>query len=427
MFHHLRKEQRLTTLVAGTMGNIMEWYDFALYGFMASILSQQFFPSEDKTASLMATYGVFAAGFIMRPLGSALFGWLGDTIGRSKVMLISVVLMTFPTVLLGLLPTYHSIGIWAPIFLVVIRLLQGLSVGGEFSSSVTYLVETSPENQRGLSGSFANVGSLGGMLLGSGMAALTSLVFTSEQLNSWAWRLPFFVAGLLGIGAIVLRQGLPNSKQFTKHAKGRDKDSPLREVLTVNRKQMIQGVLFASAYGAVFYLGLVYIPTWLKEYGQVPLAQAQDWNTAATALTLAALPVAAWVSDKFFRRTHLLVLAFGGIFVLAWPLHSWMLGGTGTSVTISQLVFGLLLAVPCGVAPALFVELFPAGDRLSGYSIAFNLGMGVVGGSTPMLATWLVQITGLETAPGLLMIGWSVVGAGVLFWMRDGSREPLPA
>lgn len=147
MVLHLPKGKRKIAVVAGVIGNIMEWYDFALYGFMAQIISQLFFPEGNQTANLLATYGIFAAGFIMRPIGSIVFGWMGDTIGRSKTMLISVSLMTIPTFVLGLLPSYAVIGIWAPVGLIIIRLLQGLSVGGEFSSSVTYLVETAPRRR----------------------------------------------------------------------------------------------------------------------------------------------------------------------------------------------------------------------------------------------------------------------------------------
>lgn len=162
--------ERYTSILAGFIGNVIEWYDFALYGYMAGILSELFFPGENTTASLIATYGVFAAGFIMRPLGSAVFGWMGDTVGRSRTMFISVIMMVLPTFILGCLPTFKSVGIWAPVMLVLVRLVQGLSVGGEFSSSVTYLVETSPRSGRGLAGSWANTGSMLGMLLGSAAA-----------------------------------------------------------------------------------------------------------------------------------------------------------------------------------------------------------------------------------------------------------------
>jgi MHS family proline/betaine transporter-like MFS transporter len=191
-----------TALLAGFIGNVVEWYDFALYGYMAGIIAVLFFPEQSTTAGLIATYGIFAAGFLMRPIGSAVFGWLGDTIGRSRTMMISVIMMVVPTVLLGVLPTHETIGIWAPMLLVIIRLVQGLSVGGEFSSSVTYLVETAEDGQRGFAGSWANTGSMVGMLLGAGAAALLTGLLSADEVTSWGWRIPFLLGGIIGGVAI---------------------------------------------------------------------------------------------------------------------------------------------------------------------------------------------------------------------------------
>lgn len=265
MVFHLEKDKRKTAIAAGVIGNIMEWYDFALYGYMASILSTLFFPSGNPTAALLATYGVFAAGSIMRPLGSVFFGWLGDTVSRSTAMFISVAMMAFPTVVLGLLPTYQTWGLAAPVLLVIIRLVQGLSFGGEFSSSVTYLVETSPVDKRGLSGSYANVGSIAGMLLGSGMAAMTTNLLPSDQVHAWGWRLPFLFGAVLGIFAIWLRRHMPKSSHFQKHDNERADTSPLKEAFTDNFRETLQAVLLASSYGALFYISLVFLPNWLNE------------------------------------------------------------------------------------------------------------------------------------------------------------------
>jgi MHS family proline/betaine transporter-like MFS transporter len=422
---HLPKNKRKTAVIAGIIGNVMEWYDFALYGFMASILSRLFFPEGHKIASLLATYGIFAAGFIMRPVGAALFGWMGDTVGRSKAMLLSVILMSFPTVLLGLLPTYASVGVWAPAALVVLRLIQGLSVGGEFSSSVTYLVETAPDGTRGLSGSWANVGSMAGMLLGSGLASLVTFIFRPSELIAWGWRTPFLFALILGAGAIFLRRNLPASTHFQQHETDRGESSPIKEAVTVNLKETLQATLFASSYGAVFYISLVYIPTWIKEYIDFSGNAGMFYNTLATGLLIILVPLAGWISDRFVRRTHLLALIFLADLLLAVPLHLWMQHGSMASIAVSQVLLGLLMAFPCGIAPALFVELFPTRDRLSGYSIAFNLGLGVVGGASPMAATALISLTGFDIAPAFYMVFWSALGLGALFWMTDRSREEL--
>ena len=188
-----------------------------------------FFPEQNKSAGLISTYGIFAAGFLMRPLGSAVFGWLGDTIGRSRTMMISVVMMVLPTIAFGALPTFDTIGIWAPILLVIIRLIQGLSVGGEFSSSVTYLVETAEDGRRGFAGSWANTGSMVGMLLGAGAAAATTGLLSADDVNSWGWRIPFLFGGVIGGIAIFLRRNLPHSPHFKQHHSDRPETSPLMQ------------------------------------------------------------------------------------------------------------------------------------------------------------------------------------------------------
>lgn len=425
MVFHLEKDQRKTAVAAGVIGNIMEWYDFALYGYMASILAALFFPSDNTIASLLATYGVFAAGFVMRPLGSVLFGWLGDTISRSTVMFLSVAMMAIPTVVLGLLPTYESIGLAAPILLVLVRLTQGLSVGGEFSSSVTYLVETSPVNKRGLSGSYANVGSVAGMLLGSGMASLTTNLLPSDAVQAWGWRLPFLFGAILGVVAIWLRRHLPTSSHFQDHDTQRGETSPLKEAFTENFRETIQAILVASSYGALFYISLVFLPNWLKEYAGFPLDQAMAYNTLATALLLVLVPIMGWMSDRFIRRTRIVAISLGLFAVSVYPLLAWLDGGSLAAAIVVQILFAVFIAVLCGVAPAMFVELFPTKDRLSGYSVAYNIGLGVVGGATPMISTWLISITGNKNALAGFMICVALIGVAALIWMRDRSRERL--
>jgi len=212
--------KRHTAILAGFIGNVVEWYDFALYGYMAGILSGLFVPSENPSASLIVTHGIFAAGFLMRPRGSGVFGWLGDTIGRARTMLISVVLMALPTFLLGCLPVYARVGILAPVLLVAVRLVQGLSVGGESSSSVTYLVETADTGRRGLAGSFANTGGIFGMLLGSGIAALVTTMLPPGVVEAWGWRLPFLFGGVIGSISSLLRRRRPRSPHFQVQDRG---------------------------------------------------------------------------------------------------------------------------------------------------------------------------------------------------------------
>jgi MHS family proline/betaine transporter-like MFS transporter len=417
--------KRKTALMAGFIGNVVEWYDFALYGYMAGVIAVLFFPEQSKTAGLIATYGIFAAGFVMRPLGSAVFGWLGDTIGRSRTMMISVIMMVLPTVLLGVLPTHETIGLWAPVLLVMIRLVQGLSVGGEFSSSVTYLVETAEDDRRGYAGSWANTGSMVGMLLGAGAAASITGLLSADEVTSWGWRIPFLLGGLIGGVAIFLRRKLPQSQHFKRHDRKRPETSPLIQAFTTNRLAMIQAILFASAYGVLFYIPLVYLPEWLHDQTGMARHLALQINTGGTALLLLLIPVSGWLGYRLIRRTYFIAAAMLCLALLAFPLYTWLLGDGMWGAIIVQGIMMVILAVPLGSAPAMFVELFPAADRLSGYSVSYNLGLGVIGGATPMFATWLIHVSGFTNAPAGMLVGASLLAFTVMLWIKDRSREPL--
>ncbi|WP_206185565.1 MFS transporter [Thioclava sp. JM3] len=414
-------------IMAGFIGNVVEWYDFALYGYLAGVIAPVFFPSNDPTAGLIATYGIFAAGFLMRPLGAAVFGWFGDRYGRARTMQISVVMMAIPTLFLGILPTYAQVGVLAPALLVLVRLLQGLSVGGEFSSSATYLVETAPLKKRGLTGSWANIGSMSGSLLGVGAAALVTNLFDAQTLADWAWRLPFLGGALLGTVAILIRRNLHMSEHFRQHQEGRDETSPLLEAFTTNRKETLLAVAFAASYGTCYYIAFVYLPEWLSGQGLMARDTALLINTAMTVLVIPAMPLAAIVGDRWLPRKVWIALAIGSLALAAWPLHEWMLasGGAILPVVVAHAVSFLLLAVPLGSGPALFAEMFPERDRLSGYSVAFNIGLGIFGGLTPMIATSLIAATGLVTAPALYMLVAGLIAVVALLFTPDRSRAPL--
>jgi MHS family proline/betaine transporter-like MFS transporter len=414
-------------IMAGFIGNVIEWYDFALYGYLASVIAPVFFPTSSPTAGLIATYGIFASGFLMRPLGAAVFGWFGDRYGRARTMQISVIMMALPTLLLGMLPSYSQAGVIAPLLLVLIRLLQGLSVGGEFSSSATYLVETAPQGKRGLIGSWANIGSMSGTLLGVGVAALLTNLFDPETVAAWAWRLPFLGGAVLGVTAIWIRRDLHNSRRFTKHHEQRAKTSPLLEAFTTNRRETLLALAFAASYGTCFYIAFVYLPEWLSGQGLMTRGSALLINAITTVFVIPAMPLAAVVGDRWLRRRTWIGLSMLLLAVTAWPLNLWMLesGGSLASVIATHAVTFALLAVPLGSCPALFVEMFPESDRLSGYSIAFNIGLGVFGGLTPMIATGIIAWTHEPTTLAFYLITAALVAMIALSLTRDRSRAPL--
>ncbi|MCK5778556.1 MAG: MFS transporter [Rhodospirillales bacterium] len=413
--------------MAGFIGNVVEWYDFALYGYLAGIIAPVFFPEADPTAGLIATYGIFAAGFLMRPLGAAVFGWFGDRYGRARTMQISVTMMAVPTLCLGLLPTYEQVGVAAPILLILVRLIQGLSVGGEFSSSATYLVETAPAGKRGVVGSWANIGSMAGSLLGVGAAALTTNVFDAGTVSDWAWRLPFLAGAVIGTAAILTRRNLHTSERFQAHHDDRDDTSPLLEAFTTNRRETLLALAFAASYGTCFYIAFVYLPEWLAGQELLSHRTALTVNTAMTLLVIPAMPLAAVIGDRWIARRTWIALAVLALGIAAWPLYAWMISSDGSlvSVIVAHLLTFLLLAVPLGSGPALFAEMFPERDRLSGYSVAFNIGMGVFGGMTPMIATGLIAASGRVDAPAFYMAGAAAVAVCALMMTPDRSRSPL--
>ncbi len=420
---HMRQHAS-SSRVAGAIGNVIEWYDFALFGYFAPIIAPFFFPAGNAATSIMATWAVFAGGFLMRPLGASVFGYIGDRVGRRRVLYLSAILMALPTLCLGVLPTHDQIGIWAAVLLVTIRLVQGFSVGGEFTGSVTYMVETAPKDRRGLAGSWANVGSMTGILLGSGVAALVTSLLSQDTVDSWGWRIPFLVGGILGILGIFMVRGLHEihiQKRDEKHATR----SPLKEALSRDVRRTLEAIFFVSGYGVVFYIPLVYLPTYVSTYTGISLHTAMQINTAATVTLIFFIPLIALASDRFIRRKTILVAGFLVMAAASYPLFLLLQHDSPVLVGVAQVAFGLLIAIPLGTAPAMLVELFPTDDRLTGYSLSYNIGAGVVGGTTPFMSTWLINVTGISLAPCLYLAGWAIISFVALILMPDRSREPL--
>ncbi|WP_206378127.1 MFS transporter [Sneathiella limimaris] len=414
-------------IMAGFIGNVIEWYDFALYGYLAGVLAPVFFPTDDPAAGLIATYGIFAAGFLMRPLGAAIFGFFGDRYGRARAMQVSVTMMVLPTLALGLLPSYAQVGILAPILLVVVRLVQGLSVGGEFSSSVTWLVETAPQGKRGLVGSWANIGSMTGSLLGVGAASLVTTFCEPDLLLDWGWRLPFLAGALMGLLAIWIRRNLHESKRFEQHHENRSDTSPLLQAFTTNRHETLLALGFAAGYGACFYIVFVYLPQWLTETNLLDRATALTLNTAMTLFIIPLMPLFAIVGDRWISRRSWILIALSVLSLSAWPLYLWMQHSDGSlfSILMTHVILFSLMAVPLGSGPALFVEMFPEEDRLSGYSIAFNVGLGIFGGLTPMINSSLIATTGTNMIPAYYTVLMAAAAVLILSFTPDRSRAPL--
>jgi MFS transporter, MHS family, proline/betaine transporter len=380
-------------VIAGFVGNVLEWYDFALFGFFAQQIGTHFFPAGDPTASLLAAYGTFAAGFLMRPVGGALFGWVGDRFGRKQALIWSVLAMAIPSFCIGVLPSTVTIGLAAPILLLVFRLLQGIAVGGEYMASSVFLVEGAPAGRRGWMGSWGPLGAFAGTLLGSAAGAIVNASMSPEAVMAYGWRIPFILGIGVGLGGLAIRRHYVERVPHQAPSK-----SPLGEAFRSHWRTMVHLVALTSALSVGFYTTFVYAATWLSQVVGVPARTALLVNTFAMAIALLIIPAAGVASDRVGRRTVLAVAA-GALALLAYPLMALMARGQIAGIIAGEIGLAVLVAVLSGAMPATMAELAPWRVRCTVLSVAYNLGMALLGGTTPLVAAWLVVRTGVQLAP----------------------------
>ena len=380
-------------LLAGLIGNVMEWYDFAVYGYFATVIGREFFPSSDPAASLIAAFGAFAAGFLVRPLGGVVFGRIGDLAGRQVALKLSVMVMAVPTVLMGLLPTHSQIGIAAPMAVVLLRIVQGLSVGGEYTSSIIFLSENAPERQRGFYAIWGLWGSVLGMLLGCGFGDLLAHTLSPAQLESWGWRLPFLLGALVATTGVVIRQGI-GAEMIEPVVK-----SPVRETFGRYRLQVLRVMALNIASSVGYYAVFVYAVSYVEEIDHLSAATSLSLNTGVLAVLLMLYPISAWLSDRIGRKPMLIsgssLLCFGAL-----PLFRLMHSSDPQQVLWGELGLTLAVALLAGGKNPANVELMPAAVRCTGLAVAFNVAEGYFGGTTPLIATWLIAQTGNPLLPG---------------------------
>jgi len=393
------------------VGNMLEWYDFALFGFFAREIGAHFFPATDPTASLLAAFGTFAAGFLMRPVGGALFGWVGDRFGRKQALIWSVLAMAFPSFFIGLLPGTETIGFAAPVLLLLFRLMQGLAVGGEYMASAVFLVEGSQPGRRGWMGSWGPLGASAGTLLGSMAGALVNRVLPPEAVMAYGWRIPFLAGLAVGLGGLAIRRHYVERVPHQAPAR-----SPLGEAFRQHWRTMLHLVVLIAGISVGFYTVFVYTATWLEQQIGVPARTALEINSLAMAAHLFVLPAAGWASDRLGRRP-VLMFGSGAFALLAYPLMSLMAQGQTGGLVLGWVAHSLLLAIAGGVMPATMAELAPWRVRCTVLSVAYNVGMALLGGTTPLVAAWLVARTGVTLAPALYLsaaAGLAFIGALLL-------------
>ena len=415
------RQSTLRTALAGLIGNVLEWFDFAVYGYFASDIGSQFFPREDHTARQLLAFTVFALGFVARPVGGLVLGRVGDRIGRRALLTLSIALMGGATLMLGLLPTYEQVGILAPVLLVAMRLIQGFSLGGEFTGSMVYTTEKASPLMRGIVSSSTAVGTTLGFILGSGSAWLVNAWLPTVEVSRWGWRIPFVASVSFCLLGWYVRRKITETAEGLKAAMARP---PLLPSLVSDWLPIVQTFGIVGMTNAAYYLTFTYAVERRKsltgEGGEVFLLA----NTLSLVVVLLSKPLGGWVSDRFGRRRLMLLLTVATMSFIYFSLQQMLFGSP------PQFIGGqLLLAVPIGMAlglqGAMVVEIFPLRTRVTSMSFAYSVTLALAGGTAPLVSTWLIERLQQPLAPSYYIIAYGIIGLAIMAPMSETNRRPL--
>ncbi|UFH48695.1 glycine betaine/L-proline transporter ProP [Pseudomonas sp. KNUC1026] len=415
---------------AAALGNAMEWFDFGVYGYIAVTLGKVFFPEGDAAAQLIATFATFTVAFLVRPLGGMVFGPLGDKFGRQKILALTMIMMALGTFSIGLIPSYASIGIWAPILLLLARLVQGFSTGGEYGGAATFIAEYSTDAKRGRMGSWLEFGTLAGYIAGAGTVTLLTTMLSAEQLLDWGWRVPFFIAGPLGLLGLYMRLKLEETPAFQAHneemAKSKD-EAPahkLRDLFTLHRAALLKCVGLVLVFNVTDYMLLTYMPSYLS----VTMGYAETKGLLLILIVmLVMMPLnvlGGHFSDRIGRKP-MIIGACVALLVLAIPCLKLVGSGHDGLIFLGLMLLGMALACFTSSMPSTLPALFYTPIRYSALSIAFNISVSLFGGTTPLLTAWLVEKTGDPMVPAYYLMVAAVIGILTMRTVHETAGKPL--
>jgi MHS family proline/betaine transporter-like MFS transporter len=393
------------TILAGLIGNAIEFYDFIIYAYLAAYFAIHFFPSNDPTAAIILSYGAFATGMVMRPIGGLLMGSIGDRLGRRLALQLTVTLIAVPTLVIGLLPTYEVIGLWAPILLILLRMMQGLAVGGEYSSSIVFMIERSPSNKRGLIGSFSPMGAFLGLLMGTAVCFVCLLILGKETMIEWGWRAPFLFSLVLSFYGVWLRRSIshePSNALFIRD------QSPIRQVFRFHMRK-VSAIAFANtATGIVSFIGFMYIVPWAVKEAGISSNLALGFNLLNLLMVALFCLWGGHLGDRFgcvrIARLGALILLLG-----AWPAFALVKTGGDLQLIIGGIILAMGQGFFVGPLCAAMACLLPANVRVTGIGLGYSFSVGVFGGFAPMLTEYLLGRHQLVMAPAMVIAGGALV------------------
>jgi MHS family proline/betaine transporter-like MFS transporter len=405
------------SLAIAAFSTIVEWYDFTLYLYFATVLARVFFgPGE---TSLLATLGGFAIAYLMRPLGAVFFGHIGDRKGRRHMLLLSVTLMTAAMLATALLPTYAQVGPAAGVLLILLRCVMGFSVGGEYTGVVAYLLEGAPRHRRGLIASSASAASEIGALLAVGISALTVASLSEADLASWGWRIPFFVGAALAGSVWIARSAMQESPEFHRQVREQTvPENPLRHSLGNHRGGIARAFAISSLGSITYYVGITYVPAFLTSAGSLTESVSLWLSTAAAVVVILVTPLTGIFSDRMGRKPALIILAFGSA-LLPMTMFALMASGSHGNALIGAFVLAALAGGVSAVGAVATAEQFPGEGRVTGLALGATMATAIFGGLTPYVAQLVVESTGWSMAPGAMIALVSLCVLPVFLTMKE--------
>jgi MFS transporter, MHS family, proline/betaine transporter len=410
-------------IVAATIGNTLEWYDFLIYGLLAITIAKLFFPAGSELSSLLLSMATFGIGLVMRPVGAIVLGIYADRVGRRAALSWAIVIMALGTGLIAVAPTYETIGNFAPLLIVLARMLQGFSCGGEMGGAIAFLAENAPEGQRGLYASWQAASQSAGFLLAAIVTMVMMLLMTPAQIESGGWRWPFVVGLLIAPVGFYIRSKLDEPELFLK-ARDEARPAAVADILQREGQPALTALGVSVLYLVSAYVLLVYMPTFALRQLQLPFSGALQATAVASCLVVVCAPIAGAISDRIGRKP-MLQLATLGYLLLTYPAFAMLSAWPSIALlTVVQSGFAVLMSIYCGPLVSVLAELFPTRMRSTGVALAYNL-VAVVGGFAPVIITWLIAVTGNPQAPAFYVIGAAVISGAALFWLRDWHGEPL--
>ncbi|MZD07863.1 glycine betaine/L-proline transporter ProP [Streptomyces sp. SID5785] len=422
---------------AASLGNAMEWFDFGIYSYLAVTIGHVFFPSGNDTVQLISSFATFAVSFLVRPIGGMVFGPMGDKIGRKKVLAMTMILMAIGTFAIGLIPSYATIGFWAPVLLILFRLIQGFSTGGEYGGASTFIAEYAPDKRRGYFGSFLEFGTLAGYVGAAGLVTILTSTLGSDGMESWGWRVPFLVAGPIGLVGLYLRLKLDETPAFQKlEDESSHKASDAASTVETTAKgdlakifrdywpTLILCICLVGAYNITDYMLLSYMPTYLSDEMGYSETHGLLILIATMVVLMCVINQIGRLSDRYGRKP-LLMAGMLGFFVLSIPAFLLVKNGALWAVSLGMLLLGLSLVCMLGTMSAALPALFPTQVRYGSLSVGYNLSASIFGGTTPLVITALISLTGTDMMPAYYAMAAALVGVIAVACMKETARKPL--